>query len=134
MDADASAVLPPVGAFVVPVTLGVGLGLPVGKLVGVMGFSPVAIRLGLADIPAHAGRLQPAGTALLFGNGFTMSLFITLLAFPGETLLQMKAKIGILAGSLVAGLAGYGVQRVAPRDRIGTASREGVRNDRLSNI
>lgn len=95
--------LPP-DALVAPVTLGVGFGLVVGKVVGVLGFSLLAIRLGLADMPAYAGRLQMAGTALLCGIGFTMSLFITLLAFPGDPLLQAEAKIGILAGSLVAGL------------------------------
>ena len=113
----------PAEAFTAPVTLGVGLGLLVGKLVGVMGFSMLAIRLGLADMPAHAGRLQLAGTALLCGIGFTMSLFITLLAFPGEPLLQAQAKIGILAGSLVSGLLGYALLRVAPQDRPGTPSR-----------
>ncbi|RYI99940.1 MAG: Na+/H+ antiporter NhaA, partial [Acetobacteraceae bacterium] len=64
-------------ALVAPVTLGVGLGLLVGKVVGVLGFSLLVIRLGWADMPAHAGRLQLAGTALLCGIGFTMSLFIT---------------------------------------------------------
>lgn len=113
----------PAEAFTAPVTLGVGLGLLVGKLVGVMGFSMLAIRLGLADMPAHAGRLQLTGTALLCGIGFTMSLFITLLAFPGDPLLQAQAKIGILAGSLVSGLLGYALLRVAPQDRPGTPSR-----------
>lgn len=113
----------PSEAFTAPVTLGVGLGLLVGKLVGVMGFSMLAIRLGLADMPAHAGRLQLTGTALLCGIGFTMSLFITLLAFPGDPLLQAQAKIGILAGSLVSGLLGYALLRVAPQDRPGTPSR-----------
>jgi Na+/H+ antiporter NhaA len=74
------------------------------------------IRLGLADMPAYAGRLQMAGTALLCGIGFTMSLFITLLAFPGEPLLQAEAKIGILGGSLLAGLLGYALLRMAPQD------------------
>jgi NhaA family Na+:H+ antiporter len=83
----------------------------------------LAIRLGLADMPAHAGRLQLAGTALLCGIGFTMSLFITLLAFPGDALLQAQAKIGILAGSLVAGLLGYTLLRVAAKDRRGTPPR-----------
>ena len=113
----------PAEAFAAPVTLGVGLGLLVGKLVGVMGFSMLAIRLGLADMPAHAGRLQLAGTALLCGIGFTMSLFITILAFPGDPLLQAEAKIGILVGSLVSGVLGYALLRVAPQDRPGTPSR-----------
>jgi len=113
----------PAEAFTAPVTLGVGAGLLVGKLVGVLGCSLLAIRLGLADMPAFAGRLQLAGTALLCGIGFTMSLFITLLAFPGDPLLQAEAKIGVLGGSLVAGLLGYAVLRWAPRDVAGTPSR-----------
>ena len=113
----------PAEAMAAPVTLGVGLGLLVGKVVGVLGAALLAIRLGWADMPAYAGRLQLAGTALLCGIGFTMSLFITLLAFPGEPLLQAEAKIGILAGSLVAGLLGYVVLRFAPKDWPGTASR-----------
>jgi NhaA family Na+:H+ antiporter len=63
-----------------------------------------------------AGRMQLVGVSLLCGIGFTMSLFIALLAFPGLEVLQDKAKIGILMGSLMAGLAGYAVLRVAPRD------------------
>ncbi|HUD27749.1 MAG TPA: Na+/H+ antiporter NhaA [Novosphingobium sp.] len=106
----------PGDALLAPVTLGVGLGLLGGKLVGVLGFSMLAIRLGLADMPAHAGRLQLVGVALLCGIGFTMSLFITLLAFPDAPILQAEAKLGILAGSLLSGLIGYFLLRVAPRD------------------
>jgi NhaA family Na+:H+ antiporter len=113
----------PMEALAAPVTLGVGLGLLVGKVVGVLGFSLLAIRLGLADMPAYAGRLQMAGTALLCGIGFTMSLFITLLAFPRDPLLQAEAKIGILAGSFLSGLLGYTLLRVAPQDWPGTPSR-----------
>lgn len=103
-------------AFIAPVTLGVGLGLMVGKVVGVFGASMIAVRLGIADMPAHAGRLQMLGTALLCGIGFTMSLFITLLAFSSEMLLQAEAKIGILVGSLLSGLLGYLLLRVAKSD------------------
>jgi NhaA family Na+:H+ antiporter len=113
----------PAEALAAPVTLGVGLGLLVGKVIGVLGFSMLAIRLRLADMPAYAGRLQLAGTALLCGIGFTMSLFITLLAFPGDPLLQAEAKIGILGGSFLSGLLGYALLRVAPQDWPGTPSR-----------
>ena len=107
--------LPP-GALVAPVTLGVAGGLLIGKIVGVFGFSVLAVRLGLADMPAHAGRLQMLGVACLCGIGFTMSIFITLLAFPGNMLLQAEAKIGVLAGSLVAGLLGYLILRWSKRE------------------
>jgi Na+:H+ antiporter, NhaA family len=97
-------------------TLGVALGLLVGKVVGVFGTAALVIRMGWADVPMGAGRMQLLGVALLCGIGFTMSLFIGLLAFAGAPLLQEEVKVGILAGSLVAGLLGYAVLRVAPRD------------------
>ncbi|MGF7153198.1 Na+/H+ antiporter NhaA [Novosphingobium gossypii] len=105
----------PAEALAAPVTLGVALGLLLGKPVGVFGFSALAVRFGLADMPAHAGRLQMLGVALLCGIGFTMSLFIALLAFPDAPMLQSEAKIGILAGSLLSGVLGYVVLRFANR-------------------
>lgn len=108
--------LPP-EAFTAPITIGVGLGLLVGKVVGVFGTSIVAVRLGLADMPAHATPAQLAGTALLCGIGFTMSLFITLLAFAGQPILQAEAKIGILVGSLLSGLLGFLLLRFTQREK-----------------
>jgi NhaA family Na+:H+ antiporter len=98
-----------------PLTLGVALGLLVGKLVGVFGSSYAAIRTGLADVPMGAGILQMVGVSLLCGIGFTMSLFIGLLAFANDPLLQEEVKIGILLGSTLAGLAGWTLLRFAPR-------------------
>ncbi|TCM27154.1 Na+/H+ antiporter 1 [Novosphingobium sp. ST904] len=97
-------------------TLGVAVGLLLGKPIGVFGFTALAVWFGLADAPAHASRMQMPGVALLCGIGFTMSLFITLLAFPGAPILQSEAKIGILAGSLLSGLAGFIVLRLAHRE------------------
>jgi NhaA family Na+:H+ antiporter len=105
----------PSAALVAPVTLGVALGLLAGKVAGVFGFSMLAVRLGLSDMPAHAGLLHMLGVALLCGIGFTMSIFITLLAFPDSFLLQAEAKIGVLAGSLLSGLMGYVLLRWAAR-------------------
>ncbi|MGG5823042.1 Na+/H+ antiporter NhaA [Falsiroseomonas sp. HW251] len=99
-----------------PVTLGVMLGLAVGKLVGVFGASAIAIRLRWADLPMGAGWLQLVGVSLLCGIGFTMSLFIALLAFPGAEALQGKAKLGILFGSCIAGVLGWLMLRFAPRE------------------
>ncbi|MEH3108138.1 MAG: Na+/H+ antiporter NhaA [Sphingomonas fennica] len=107
----------PAGALAAPVTLGVAAGLLFGKVTGVFGFTLLATRLGLADMPAHAGRMQMLGVALLCGIGFTMSIFITLLAFPGQPLVQAEAKIGVLAGSTLSGLLGYAVLRAARRPR-----------------
>jgi NhaA family Na+:H+ antiporter len=100
--------LPP-GALMAPVTLGAAVGLMIGKVAGVLGCSTLAVRLGLADLPAHASRIQMLGVSLLCGIGFTMSIFISLLAFPGSPLLQAEAKIGILAGSFLAGVMGFAV-------------------------
>ena len=103
-------------ALVDHLTLGVALGLVLGKLAGVFGSAALTIRLGLADLPMGAGWLQMVGIALLCGIGFTMSLFIGMLAFAGDPLLQDEVKVGILLGSLTAGLAGWAVLRVARRD------------------
>ncbi|MDX8510783.1 Na+/H+ antiporter NhaA [Mesorhizobium captivum] len=101
-------------ALVEPLTLGVAAGLVLGKLVGVFGSSAIAIRLGLADLPVNAGWLHMLGISLLCGIGFTMSLFIGLLAFANDAALQDAVKVGILAGSLVAALLGAAVLLTAP--------------------
>jgi NhaA family Na+:H+ antiporter len=98
-----------------PLTLGVAAGLFLGKLVGVFGAVVLLVRTGLVDLPAGASWAQTAGVSLLCGIGFTMSLFIGLLAFD-DPVLQDKVKIGILAGSLVSGVAGYLVLSRAKRE------------------
>ena len=97
-----------------PVTLGVALGLFVGKQIGVFGFVLAAVRFGWAQRPAGAGWLQVYGVALLCGVGFTMSLFIGLLAFAQRPELEAETKIGVLVGSLVCMAAGALVLRLAP--------------------
>ncbi len=96
-----------------PLTLGVALGLLCGKIIGVFGFSSIAIGLGLARLPQGSSWLQLGGVALLCGIGFTMSLFIGLLAFAQHPHLQSEVKVGILGGSFVAGILGYIVLRLA---------------------
>jgi NhaA family Na+:H+ antiporter len=98
-------------------TVGVGLGLLVGKLIGVFGAGWLAIRLGWAEMPRGATQGQLFGTALLCGIGFTMSLFIGMLAFPDHPELQDEVKLGILAGSIVAGLAGWAVLRASGQNQ-----------------
>ena len=98
-----------------PLTLGVGLGLVVGKLIGVFGSCAIVIRLGFADLPTDASWTQLLGTALLCGIGFTMSLFIGLLAFADQPLLQEEVKLGILCGSAIAGVLGSLVLLAAAR-------------------
>ena len=94
-------------------TLGVALGLLLGKLVGVFGSAALVIRMGWADLPARASWPQLLGVSLLCGIGFTMSLFIGLLAFADNPALQNEVKVGILLGSLAAGLFGWLTLRVA---------------------
>lgn len=98
-----------------PVTLGIVLGLVIGKQVGVTLFSWFAVRFGFAALPYGVTWLQFYGVALLGGIGFTMSLFITNLAFTND-LLTTEAKIGILLGSAISGIIGYLVLFRAGRD------------------
>jgi Na+:H+ antiporter, NhaA family len=98
-------------AFGERVTLGIILGLVVGKPIGITFFAWLAVRLRLADLPGATTWRAIRGVSLLGGIGFTMSLFIAGLAFPGAPRLNEDAKIGIFAASLVAGIAGYVVLR-----------------------
>lgn len=100
-----------------PVPLGIALGLFVGKQIGVFGFSWLAVKAGLAAMPAQANYAQLYGVALLCGIGFTMSLFIGALAFPGHPELGDATKIGVLLGSVVSALLGAAVLRLAGRGR-----------------
>lgn len=96
-----------------PVTLGVALGLFVGKQIGVFGFVLACVKSGLAKRPAHAGWGQIYGVSLLCGVGFTMSLFIGLLAFADAPALEAETKVGVLAGSIACILAGAAVLLLA---------------------
>ena len=94
--------------------LGIAAGLVVGKQSGIFGLMWIAVRLGIANKPRGTTWLQIYGMAALCGIGFTMSLFIGLLAFADSAELVEDAKIGILVGSLVSGIIGYLVLRLAP--------------------
>ncbi len=98
-----------------PLTLGVAAGLFFGKLIGVFGAVVVLVKTGIVDLPAQASWRQVLGVSILCGIGFTMSLFIGLLAFddPG---VQDRVKIGILLGSFVSGIIGYMILRSAKRE------------------
>ncbi|OPG79482.1 Na+/H+ antiporter NhaA [Pseudomonas ogarae] len=89
-----------------PVPLGVALGLLLGKQLGVFGLATLVIRCGLARLPEGASWLQLYGVALLCGIGFTMSLFIGALAFPGAPHLVDEVKVGVLLGSTLAAILG----------------------------
>ncbi len=98
--------------------LGIALGLFIGKQVGIFGSIWAAVRLGIAPKPRNASWAQVHGMAVLCGIGFTMSLFIGGLAFPGEPMLAEEAKGGTLLGTLVSAIAGYLLlRRAAPAMR-----------------
>ncbi len=99
------------GGLAAPLPMAILLGLFVGKQLGVFGAIWLAVRTGIAPRPAGTSWPQIYGTSLLCGIGFTMSLFIGALAFPGDPALIDEAKIGTLAGSFLAGLAGWVVLR-----------------------
>ena len=95
-----------------PMPLGILGGLLIGKPVGIMGASAVAIAVGVASLPDGVRWPHLFATALLCGIGFTMSLFIASLAFEGEGVAAIGLeRLGIVTGSLLAGLAGYVVFR-----------------------
>ena len=98
-----------------PLTLGVAGGLVVGKVVGVYGAARATVKLGWADAPMNAAPSHVLGVALLCGIGFTMSLFIGMLAFPNNPDLQDGVKIGILLGSAIAAVIGSIVLLLSPK-------------------
>ena len=104
------------GAFASPITLGAIMGLAIGKPLGITGFSWLAVRAGVATLPANVNWRMLAGAGVLGGVGFTMALFIAGLAFADAALLE-AAKVGVLAGSAVTGVAGFVLLRSVTRPR-----------------
>jgi NhaA family Na+:H+ antiporter len=96
-----------------PLPLGIVAGLFLGKQLGVFGAVWASVHLGWARKPAGASWVQIYGVALLCGIGFTMSLFISGLAFGSQPAFVDEAKIGILGGSMISALAGWLVLRFA---------------------
>ncbi len=98
------------GDFVLTLTqhysIGIALGLIVGKPLGIFCFSLLAVKSGICKLPTDLNWKAIFGVGLLGGIGFTMSIFITLLAFDNETTIN-NAKLIILLSSLVAGILGY---------------------------
>lgn len=97
-----------------PVPIGVALGLFLGKQLGIFATIWLLVRLGWAEKPRDARWTQIYGVALLCGIGFTMSLFIGGLAFGEGSHQNDAAKLGVLSGSVLSALAGYLVLRIAP--------------------
>ena len=90
-----------------PVTLGVTLGLVLGKFIGITGVCWLMLKLGVAVLPKDTRFTQIAGVSLLAGIGFTMSIFVAQLGFENREELLLMAKTGILAASLLSGVAGF---------------------------
>ncbi|MBW3666428.1 MAG: Na+/H+ antiporter NhaA [Actinobacteria bacterium] len=88
-----------------PVALGITLGLVIGKLGGISAFTYAAVRFGLGRLPVGTSWNHVLGLAAIAGIGFTVSLFITDLAFVSADITDL-AKVGIFAGSVIAGLLG----------------------------
>lgn len=95
-------------AFFAPITAGITLGLFVGKPIGIMFFTWLAVKLKMAHLPKDVNWQHILGMSFLAGVGFTMSLFIGSLAYqgPAAELYRIETKIGILAGSILSATVG----------------------------
>lgn len=100
-----------------PVSIGIALGLVVGKQIGVTFFTWLAVKFGFGSLPTGVTWMQVYGASLLAGIGFTMSLFIAGLAYTEDATMLEQAKVGILCGSLIAGVSGYLILRKATAPR-----------------
>ena len=102
-----------------PIAFGIAAGLFIGKQLGVFLLCYLAIKLGMAKLPAGAGLGALYGVAILSGVGFTMSLFVDGLAFenlPSDAVFNFDQRLGILLGSLASGIVGYFVlDRTLPK-------------------
>ncbi len=99
-----------------PIALGIVAGLVLGKQLGITLFAWLAVKSGVSELPTGIGWRHVYGAAWLAGIGFTMSLFISDLAFADGSLVE-AAKLGILVASLVAGVVGWTILRGASRPR-----------------
>lgn len=99
-----------------PVVLGVALGLIIGKQIGIFGAVFAMVKCGLVPMPTEANWKHVYGTAIVCGIGFTMSIFVSILAFePGHA--QEMAKGGVILGSLISALFGYIFLRLVGANR-----------------
>ena len=91
-----------------PVPIGIILGLFVGKQIGVFGATWLAVKLKLAKLPKQCGWLHVYGVSILCGIGFTMSLFIGMLALGNlENFYLNEVRLGVIVGSFLSGIIGY---------------------------
>ena len=100
-----------------PLVLGVALGLWIGKPLGILGTSWCVVALGMSSLPEGTSWRHIYGISIIAGIGFTMSLFINLLAFD-DSAMQQQVKLGIMLGSLLAAIMGWIVLRRAIKHSI----------------
>ncbi len=100
-------------ALLAPLPLGIALGLLIGKQIGILGLSWLAVKAKISALPDSLTWRHIHGVSLIAGIGFTMSLFIGNLAFSDQAQIDM-VKLGVLSGSLVSALLGYALLRIAP--------------------
>ncbi|MGB0360113.1 MAG: Na+/H+ antiporter NhaA [Endozoicomonas sp.] len=101
-----------------PIPLGIITGLFLGKQIGVFSFCWLAVKSGIAKLPTGAGWVQMYGLSILCGIGFTMSLFISSLAFENVTVDYMIFdRIGVLAGSIISAIFGFSILYWAGRKK-----------------
>lgn len=105
-----------------PIPLGIIAGLVIGKPIGIYLFGRAAVAAGLADLPPGSNWMQYIGVSWLAGIGFTMSLFIGMLAFP-DPAFAADIRIGVLVGSLISGFLGFLVLSLAYRPEANTPQR-----------
>lgn len=102
-----------VDALIDPVTLGIALGLLLGKQIGIFGMIFLAVKTGLSPKPHNANWTQLYGVSVICGIGFTMSLFIGGLAYH-DVHMQAVVRLGVLMGSIAAAALGYCILRYGP--------------------
>jgi len=101
----------------VPLVLTVAISLFAGKTIGVSLFSYLSVRLNISALPENVSFKQIFGIAVISGVGFTMSLFISSLAFYNNIIYLNSAKIGIISGSLISGITGFIILKQRKRDK-----------------
>jgi NhaA family Na+:H+ antiporter len=106
-----------------PLGLGIILGLVIGKPLGISLLTWLTVRLRISSLPSGAGWAHIIGTGMLGGIGFTMSVFIALLSFPGLTHILSGAKFSILTGSVLSGILGFATLSMIHKRRQSTESK-----------
>ncbi|MEK6234026.1 MAG: Na+/H+ antiporter NhaA, partial [Planctomycetales bacterium] len=96
-------------AFASPVAVAVMVGLVLGKPLGILLFSWIAVKIGIAQLPEGVNWGTMLAGGFLSGIGFTMALFVASLAFSGQYDLLDEAKVGVLAGSVLSAALGMGL-------------------------